>query len=110
VEVRAEIDPADAAEVVFNIRDCMVIYDPKKQELTVNGHRTHAPLRDGKLRITILCDRTGLEVFASDGLTYVPMPFNTKPGNRRIFLETRGGAAKVTSLEAHELKSAWGAK
>ena len=107
VEVRVEFEPADASEVVFNIRDVMVIYDAKKQELSVAGHRAPAPLRNGKQRLTIYCDRTGLEVFASDGLCYVPMPFNMNPENRRISVETRGGAAKVNSLEVHELRSAW---
>ena len=110
LEIRTEIDPGDANEIVFNIRDSMIIYDAKKQELTVNGQRALAPLRDGKLRLTIYCDRTGLEVFASDGLCYMPMPFNSKPENRRIFLETRGGSATVLTLEAYELRSAWTTK
>jgi sucrose-6-phosphate hydrolase SacC (GH32 family) len=107
IELRAELEPVDASEVVFNIRDVMVIYDPQKQELSVAGYRAHAPLRNGKQRLTIFCDRTGVEVFASDGLCYVPMPVNTNPENRRIAVETRAGAAKVTSLEVHELRSAW---
>jgi sucrose-6-phosphate hydrolase SacC (GH32 family) len=110
LEIRTEIDPGDANEIVFNIRDSMIIYDAKKQELAVNGQRAPAPLRDGKLRLTIYCDRTGLEVFASDGLCYMPMPFNSKPENRRIFLETRGGSATVLTLEAYELRSAWTTK
>lgn len=110
VEVRVEFEPGDAKEVVFNIRDIMVEYDVKKQELSVAGHRAPAPLRDGKQRLVIYCDRTGAEVFASDGLCYVPMPFNTKPENKRLFLETRGGAAKVNALEVHELRSAWNPK
>jgi fructan beta-fructosidase len=107
VEVRLEFEPAGASEVVLNIRDVIIGYDPKKQELSVARHRAPAPLRNGKQRLTIFCDRTGVEVFASDGLCYVPMPFNTNPENRRIFIETRGGVAKVSSLEVHELRSAW---
>jgi sucrose-6-phosphate hydrolase SacC (GH32 family) len=107
LELRAEIEPGEAKEIVFNIRDAMIIYEPLKQEISVNGQRAAAPLRDGKLRLTIYCDRTGLEVFASDGLCYVPMPFNTNADNRRIFFETRGGAAKVEKLQVHELRSAW---
>lgn len=107
LEVQVEFEPGDAREVVFNIRDVMVEYDTQKQELSVAGHRASAPLRDGKQHITILCDRMGTEVFASDGLCYVPMPYNTNPVNLRCFLETRGGAAKITSLEVHELRSAW---
>jgi sucrose-6-phosphate hydrolase SacC (GH32 family) len=105
--VRAEFEPEGNSEVVFKIRDVMVIYDAKKQELSVAGHRAPAPLRDGKQRLTIFCDRAGVEVFASNGLCYMPMPYNMNPENRRLFLEARGGAAKVNSLEVHELRSAW---
>lgn len=107
VEVRVEFEPGEAKHVVCNIRDIMVEYDVAKQELSVAGHRAPAPLRDGRQRLTIYCDRTGAEVFASDGLCYVPMPYNTKADNTRLFLETRGGAAKITALEVHELRSAW---
>ena len=107
VEVRVEFEPGDAKEVVFNIRDVMVEYDVAKQELSVAGHRAPAPLIDGKQRLTIYCDRTGVEVFASDGLCYMPMPSNTNRDNRRLFFEVRGGAVKVNSLEVHELGSAW---
>jgi sucrose-6-phosphate hydrolase SacC (GH32 family) len=107
VEMRVEFEPMDAGEVAINIRDVMVSYDSKKQELSVAGQRAAAPLRDGKQRLTIFCDRTGLEVFASDGLCYMPLPSNMNPENRRILLETRGGAANIHSLEVHELRSAW---
>ncbi len=107
VELRVEFEPGDAEEVVFNIRDAMVVYDAKKQELSVNGHRAPAPLRDGRQRLIVYCDRIGIEAFASDGHCFLPMPFNTKAENRRLYLETRGGAAKITSLEVHELRSAW---
>ncbi len=107
VEVRVEFEPAGASELVFNIRDVMVVYDAMKQEISVAGHRADAPLRNGKQRLTIFCDRTGLEVFASDGLCYVPMPLNMNPDARKILFETHGGAATVNSLEVHELRSAW---
>lgn len=107
VEIRTEFDPGDASEVVFNVRDVMVVYLPKTEQLRVDDRVVSAPLRDGKQRLTIFCDRTGVEVFASDGLCYVPLPFNTKPDNKRLFFEVRGGEAKVLSLEVHELKSAW---
>lgn len=107
VEVRIEFEPGDAEHVVMNIRDVMVEYDVAKQELSVAGHKAMAPLQDGKQRLIVYCDRIGVEVFASDGLCYVPMPYNTNPENRRLFLETRGGSASIMSLEVHELESVW---
>jgi len=76
----------------------------------VNGHRAPAPLRNGKQRLTIFCDRTGLEVFAGDGLTYVPMPFAPKADNLGLAVSAKGGDVKVAALTVHELRSAWKAK
>jgi sucrose-6-phosphate hydrolase SacC (GH32 family) len=107
VELRAEFAPGDASEVILNVRGATIAYDVKKQELVVNGHRAPAPLRDGKQRLTIYCDRTGLEVFASDGLTYVPMPFQPKFDDLNIGIRVNGSGVKFNSLDVYELKSAW---
>ena len=73
----------------------------------MNQHRAPAPLRNGKQRLTIFCDRMGLEVFASDGLTYVPMPFQPKPDDLALAVHAKGGSAKLAALQVHELKSIW---
>ena len=107
LEIRTEIEPGNASEIVFNVRDAMILYETAKQEISVDGQRAAVPLLEGKLRLTIYGDRTGLEVFVSDGLCYLPIPFNTNPENRKVFLESRGGAARVRKLEVHQLRSAW---
>jgi len=110
LEINVSFLPGDARELVFNIRDVMIEYDFGKQELSVAGHRAPAPLRDGRQRLVILADRTGVEVFGSDGLCYIPMPYNTNPQNQKIFLEARGGKVVLEALEVSELKSAWGSE
>ncbi len=107
VELRAEFEPGAASEVVFTVRGATIAYDAKKQELIVNNHRVPAPPRGGKQRLTIYCDRTGLEIFASDGLTYVPKPFQPKADDLALAVQTKGGDAKITALQVHELRSAW---
>jgi fructan beta-fructosidase len=110
VELRAGFEPGDASEVIFNVRGGTMVYDAKQQELVVNGHRAPAPLRQGKQSLIIFCDRTGLEIFASEGLTYIPMPFQPKADNLTLGLRAQGGSAKFTTLHVHELKSAWDLK
>ncbi len=110
VELRAEFTPGAATAVAFRVRGADIVYDAARQELSVNGHRAPAPLRGGRQRLTIYCDRTGLEVFGSDGLTYVPMPFQPKAEDRALGIEARGGPARIESLEVHELQSAWGSR
>lgn len=106
-ELRLEIVPGAAREIVLGLRGATLAYDVAKQELTVNQHRAPAPLQDGRLRLTVFGDRTGLEVFASDGLCYVPMPFQPKESDRGLSLIARGGTAEVTTLDVHELRSIW---
>lgn len=107
VELRADLTADAAATVAFTVRGATIAYDVAKQELVVNGHRAPAPLRDGRQRLTIFCDRTGLEVFASDGLTYVPLPFQPTAADRTIAVAAQGGAARFAALHVHDLKSAW---
>lgn len=107
VELRAEFEPGTNSVVDFVIRGVPVSYDMAKQELTVNGVRAPAPLRKGKQRLTVYCDRTGLEVFASDGLTYVPMPVILDAKVLRVTAAVAGSPVKFASLDVYELKSAW---
>ena len=110
VEVNAEFEPGDADEVAFTVHGATIRYDAKARELVVNEHRAPAPLRSGRQRIVIFCDRTGLEVFASDGLTYVPLPFQPKASDLGLNLSVKGEGAKFSTLEVHELQSAWSGK
>lgn len=107
LEVIVEFEPGDATELTLEVRGATVGYDVKTQELIVNQHRAPAPLRGGRQRLRVFCDRTGLEVFASDGLTYVPMPFQPKAADRSLGLRCAGGPARVSVLEVHELDSIW---
>lgn len=107
VELRAEFEPGDATEVVFTVRGAVIAFDVRTQELAVQDHRASAALRDGRQRLTVFCDHTGLEVFASDGLTYVPMPCQPRADDLSLTLSVKGGTARVTALEVHELRSAW---
>jgi hypothetical protein len=93
--------------VVFSVRGVEVAWESKTEEIVVNGHRAPAPLRDGRQRLVILGDRTGLEVFASGGLTYVPMPVTLPADDRSVSVEAIGGPVRFASLEVHELGAAW---
>lgn len=107
LEIRSIIRPVDAKEISLKIRGASIVYDVAKQELVMNDLRSPAPLIDGQLSLTIYCDRTGLEIFASDGLTYIPMPFQPKPEDQSLSLSTNGGSADISDLRVFELKSAW---
>lgn len=110
LEVQVEFEPSADSELVLKIRDATIRYRAQSQELQVNDIKAAAPMIDRKQRITIYCDRTGVEVFASDGLCYVPLPMNQNPDNQTVAIEVTGGKAKIRSLEVYELRSAWDRK
>jgi len=108
LEIRAAFEPGTATEIDFNVRGNLVSYDATSQEIVVNGKRAPAPLLDGKTqRLIIYADRTSLEVFAADGLTYLPFPINLDPSNTSLSAVAKGGTAQIRVLEAYELKSIW---
>jgi fructan beta-fructosidase len=107
IELRAEFEPGSAESVEFNIRGAVIRYEVPKQELVINQHRAPAPLVDGKQRLMVYVDRTELEVFASDGLSYVPLPFVPKPENQSVTVMVKGGEAKMTALHVYPLQSCW---
>ncbi|MCX7872437.1 MAG: glycoside hydrolase family 32 protein [Verrucomicrobiae bacterium] len=100
IELRAEFG---AVEFVVNIRGAAIKYNPLKQEISVNGITAPAPLVDGKQRLIAYVDKTILEVFASDGLTYIPLPFTPKSEDQSVSIS--GGSP--SKLEVYKLKSAW---
>lgn len=107
IELRAEFSPAKDGEVMFSLRGATVSYDARKREVVVNGHRAPASLEDGVMRLTVFVDRTGLEVFAADGRTYVPMPFTPRRDALGAGVAVTGGEVRATSLTVYELRSAW---
>jgi sucrose-6-phosphate hydrolase SacC (GH32 family) len=107
VEIRAEFEADPGADVVFRVRGVDVVWESKTAELVVSGHRAGAPLRGGRQRLVIYCDRTGLEVFTSDGLCYVPMPVNVAAAERGSSVRVQGGSVRFHNLEFHQLRSAW---
>ena len=110
VELVIEFKPGTAKKLLINVRGVEIIYEVDKQEINIAGHRATALLVNGKQRLIVLCDRTGIELFASEGLCYVPLPVSIDPKNTRLAVDAKEGEAAITSLNVHELRSAWNAK
>lgn len=108
LEARTTIEPK--GDVTLNIRGVKIAYEARSGELAVNDHRVRVPLRNGKLELTIYCDRVGMEVFAAGGLVYIPMAIIPNAEARSASIGALNGEVKVESLIVHELRSAWKGK
>jgi fructan beta-fructosidase len=106
-EIDAEFEPGTANEVRFDVRGVPIVYNTQKSEISIGGFRAHAPLQGGKQRLALFVDRTGIDVFASDGLAFLPFNVNLKLDNRALSLAVTGGTAKFRRLDVYDLKSSW---
>ncbi|MES2705685.1 MAG: glycoside hydrolase family 32 protein [Verrucomicrobiota bacterium] len=107
LEIRAEFTPPAAGEVTFTVRGLPVVYNAAKQEFSIDGVRAPAPLQDGKLNFTLYADRTGLEIFASGGHSFIPVNFNFKRDDHSLSVSSKGGPAEFKNLDVYGLKSIW---
>ena len=106
-DLRAEFEPGDGEAFGFTVRGVPVVYDVKKQEISCKGVK--APLRpeDGKVRLRLLVDRGSVEIFGNGGLVALSVGVIPADDNHSLEVFSRGGATRLRSLEAFELKSAW---
>lgn len=107
VEVWAEFSPGNAERIGFTVRGNPVVYDARCQEIISNHHAAAAPLWHGREDLAIYVDRTTVEVFASRGMTYVPVPLILEANNLSLEVPVEGGSAEFSHLEAYRLNSIW---
>ncbi|MCA9239788.1 MAG: GH32 C-terminal domain-containing protein, partial [Planctomycetales bacterium] len=105
--IQADIELNSASSVGFNIRGHEVRYDVGSQTLTALGRSAPLAPEAGRLKLELLVDRTSLELFGGDGRVSLSSTFLPSPANTAIDLFATGGAARVVSLSAFELASAW---
>lgn len=107
LHIIAEIDPGDVPNVGLDINGHRLTYD--RFVNSFNGQ--NFPLQDGeRLKIEVIVDRTGIEVFVNDGELYFVEGHNSVDAEKKLELFAGGGrerSAHVHSLTVHELNSIW---
>jgi len=104
-DLTVEFEPGDTEEVFLRIPGTHILYKTKEQ---IIDHR-EIPLKiiDGKVKIRVLVDVCLYEIAGNDGRIYASLPRDYKQKISEIAVTARGGTAKLTNLEVHELKSTW---
>jgi fructan beta-fructosidase len=107
-DLRADIEAGSAGEIVLSLRGIPFVIKVAKQTLTSGKQTMPMPVKDGRLKFRLLCDRALVEIFSGDGMKFGAFPLVPKPGAPITpELTARGGTAKILSLEVDELSSVW---
>lgn len=106
LDVRGSFVLPEGGSLALTLRGVAITYDAAKQELTCGGRNAPLALVGGRLDLRVLVDRTSVEVYAGDGLVYMPLPEKPAADNRSLHL-TAGAGTRITMLEVATLRSAW---
>ena len=106
-DLDAVIEPGKAAAVEWNVRGQAIRYDVARKMLSCLGKSATVEPADGRIEVRLLVDRTSIEVFANRGRIVMSFCFLPDVANRRLGIGAEGGPAKIVSLTARELESAW---
>ena len=107
LELETELEPGGATQISFTFRGVIVTYTPSTQKISCDGISNPLPLRNGKLQLQILVDRTSVEIFGNNGQLYMPMRANFSELDKAHAIAVQGGPAAFRSLKIYTLKSAW---
>ena len=127
LEIVAELEVGAASELGVKVRtgrneETVIGVDPRAGRLFVDRTRSgevsfhpdfpgrHAgplPIENGRVRLRILVDRSSVEVFAGDGRTVITDQIFPDPASDGVALYATGGPARLVTLEAWPLQSAW---
>jgi fructan beta-fructosidase len=105
--ITTEIELGTSSTFGFNIRGTQVNYSVATQTLSVLGRTAPLAPINGRISLELLLDRSSLEVFGNNGAVSLTSGFLPSAANQQIGLFATGGNARVVSLSAFELKSAW---
>ncbi|MGJ7030155.1 GH32 C-terminal domain-containing protein [Niabella hirudinis] len=106
-EIQMELIPGKAQEIRLDVRGVPVTYHVSNQQLVVDGVTAPVSLQNGRLSLRVYADRTGLEIFANNGLVFMPVNINIDSNEQSLSLSVKGGPVKVAALTVYELKSIW---
>lgn len=107
LEIHVELAAGEAERLTLNIRGTPVTYDVREESLAFLGKAAKLPPVGGRVSLTILVDRTSLEIFGADGRLSMSSCFLPPADDRRLSLTTTGGVARIERLDVWELQSAW---
>jgi sucrose-6-phosphate hydrolase SacC (GH32 family) len=106
-DIDAEFEIGNAEAFGFWINAYTVEYHSGKSELSCDGVKSKLKPIGRKIRLRILVDRASIEIFANDGLVYMPIRALPTGHEGGIEVFSKGGKTKLRNLKIYELNSIW---
>ncbi|MHB8996976.1 MAG: glycoside hydrolase family 32 protein [Armatimonadota bacterium] len=105
-DIEVEFELRGATEAGIFVRGIPVRYQAGAKVLSCLGCTAALELREGKVKLRAIVDRTSIEIFANDGEVFMPVGVIPANGVHGVEVFVRGGEARVAG-ESRELRSGW---
>lgn len=106
LEIHTRFSAIEAEEIEFSIKGVKIVYDVAKERMSVDGVQAKLPILNDQLDLRIYVDKTGLEIFANDGVFFMPININIAGENKILEIKAKGGSIAANG-EIYELKRIW---
>ncbi len=83
------------------------MYNVEEQRLSCGNAQAKLAPVNGRISLTILVDRTSLEIFGNGGRIYMPMRMSPDENNKTLEVYSEGGRTQIGHLRIYELNSIW---
>jgi sucrose-6-phosphate hydrolase SacC (GH32 family) len=109
-DVEAEFEFGAASAVGLQVRGQTIRYSVKDGAVTCLGHTGPLKPEGGRVRLRLLVDRASIELFGNGGALSMTSCFLPPKEDLTLGVFAEGGDARLVSLRATPLKSAWPAR
>jgi len=105
-ELRFRFQEKAKGTVQLSVRGIDIECDLDQREIRVQGIKAPMFVGQAEEELVLLVDRQGVEIFASSGLTYIPLPVIAAPTELNVRLNAPS-VGRLQSLEIYRLGSIW---
>ncbi len=109
LDIECELDLQQAKRLSLKCRSAELSYDVKSEKLRLLRADPTLTLKDGRLSLRVLIDRTNIEAFVNGGEADVSGVYFPDMADRMLSLTVEGGPVRIHRLVVHELRSIWSA-
>jgi len=107
LDIECELDLQQAKRLSLKCRSAELSYDVKSGKLRLLRADPTLKLKDGRLSLRVLIDRTSIEAFINGGEADANGVYFPDMADRTLSLTVEGGPARIQRLVVHELRSIW---
>lgn len=107
LDIECELDLGNASRLSLKCRSAELSYGVKSRKLRCLNADPTLMIKDRRLSLRILLDRTSIEAFANGGEVDVTGIYFPDMTDSTLSLTVEGGAARMHRLIVHQLRSIW---